>query len=165
MSSGDVLTPEQRRKCMSAVRRENTKPEMMLRSTLHRSGLRYRVHGKKLPGSPDLVFPSFNAVIFVHGCFWHSHGCYKTTVPKTRRTFWEDKLQTNRERDVRSVRSLHEMGWRVMIVWECAVRGKIPLPSSVIADSVKKWLHSSELLTELPFSTAITRYEHATRGG
>ena len=94
-------------------------------------------------------FSEYTAVIFVHGCFWHSHGCYKTTVPETRRTFWEDKLRTNRERDVRSVRLLHEMGWRVMIVWECAVRGKTRLPSYAIADSVTKWLHSSELFAEI----------------
>ena len=78
----------------------------------------------RLPGSPDLVFPRYRAVIFVHGCYWHSHGCYKSTVPKSRREFWEDKFRANRERDERNVALLRERGWRVLTVWECELIGK-----------------------------------------
>ena len=111
----DVLTQEQRRKCMSAIRRKNTIPELILRSALHKAGLRYRLHDKKLPGSPDIIFSKYNAVLFVHGCYWHSHGCYKSTIPESQRDFWIKKFEVNRERDTRNVKLLKEKGWRIII--------------------------------------------------
>lgn len=146
----DILTPAQRYKCMSAVRRENTVPEKLIRSILHKAGLRYRLHDKNLPGSPDLVFPCFHAVLFVHGCYWHRHGCYKSTVPKLRRDLWEEKFVANKERDARSVRSLRDSGWRVMIVWECALKGKTSYPADKIASAIKEWLRSSGTFTQIP---------------
>lgn len=146
----DVLTPEQRRKCMSSVQRKDTSPELVLRSIIHKSGLRYRLHRKNLPGTPDIVFPRFKAVLFVHGCYWHSHGCYKSTVPKSRQEFWKKKFDANKERDVRNVEALLKLGWRVMTVWECALKGKKSLPDSDISDLIKTWLLSSEQVSELP---------------
>src|SRR5258708_27431365 len=105
---------------MSRVGQKNTGPELVLRSALHRMGLRYRLHDRSLPGSPDLVFPRFRAVIFVHGCYWHSHGCYRSTVPKSRNEFWTEKFATNRSRDEKNISSLLRDGWRVLTVWECA---------------------------------------------
>jgi DNA mismatch endonuclease (patch repair protein) len=146
----DVLTTEQRRICMSSIRRENTAPELLLRSALHKAGLRFRLHDKKLSGSPDIVLPKFHAILLVHGCFWHSHGCYKSTIPDTRRDFWVNKLMANQERDTRNIKQLQNQGWRVMVVWECALKGKTSFPGQIVAETVKTWLYSSKSSREIP---------------
>ena len=146
----DIFTAEQRRKCMSSIRRENTEPELLLRSALHKSGLRYRLHYKSLPGSPDIVFPKFHVVLFVHGCYWHSHGCYKSSTPKSQRDFWINKFKANQERDQRNIKSIQEQGWRVIIVWECALKGKTSLPISTVVETIKTWLHSDSVFNEIP---------------
>lgn len=107
---------------MKSVPQKDTKPEMRLRKALHGLGFRYRLHDKRLPGSPDLVFPKHKIVIFVHGCFWHRHGCKQTTTPTTRKDFWEAKFKANAERDSKNVRELESAGWRVMTVWECELK-------------------------------------------
>lgn len=107
---------------MKSVPQKETKPEMRLRKALHWMGFRYRLHDKKLPGSPDLVFPKYKAVIFVHGCFWHRHGCKQTTTPATRKDFWRAKFDANAERDKKNVSDLESAGWRVMTVWECELK-------------------------------------------
>ena len=119
-----TLTPQQvRSRTMSRIKGKNTKPEIAVRSMLHRAGYRFRLHGRKLPGSPDIVLARHKTVVFVHGCFWHRHeGCKYTTTPKTRTEFWSDKFRKNVERDARQQRELREMGWRVLIVWECELR-------------------------------------------
>ena len=120
----DVLTPEQRSFVMSRIRSKDTKPEMLLRRGLHERGLRCRLHRADLPGKPDLVFPKYNAVVFVHGCFWHGHGCSLFKWPQTRSGFWKTKITHNIERD-RKVRSeVRAAGWRMIVVWECALKGK-----------------------------------------
>lgn len=119
----DVHTPAQRRHNMQRVRGRDTKPEMLLRRGLHARGFRYRLHQRNLPGRPDLVFPRYRAVIFVHGCFWHGHDCPLFRWPATRREFWEKKIKDNRARDARAIEALQNAGWRVLIVWECALRG------------------------------------------
>lgn len=116
----DVLSPEQRSRCMSAIRGRDTNPEMFVRSMVHRLGYRFRLHREDLPGKPDLVFPGRRKVIFVHGCFWHQHpGCRFATRPTTRTEFWAEKLDGNRARDVRVERELRELGWGIVVVWEC----------------------------------------------
>lgn len=108
---------------MRAVKRSDTKPEVLVRKLLHRLGLRFRLHRKDLPGSPDIVLPKFNTVVFVHGCFWHRHpGCRYATTPKTRQDFWLPKFAANVERDSRKEAQLQELGWRVLTVWECETR-------------------------------------------
>lgn len=119
----DVLTPEQRRLNMSRIRGKDTKPELLLRRGLHARGLRYRLHAKHLPGRPDLVFPRHHTVVFIHGCFWHAHGCSLSKLPSTRPQFWKKKLEANAVRDSQAVDILVCGGWRVLIVWECAIRG------------------------------------------
>ena len=119
----DVLSPEQRRLNMSRVRGQDTKPEMQIRRGLHARGLRYRLQGRDLPGRPDLVFPKYRVVIFVHGCFWHFHGCSLSKLPKTREEFWTKKLLKNQARDRQSSAQLQAAGWRVLWIWECALRG------------------------------------------
>ena len=119
----DVLTTEQRRRCMAAIRGRDTKPEMIVRSLVHRAGYRFRLHRKDLPGRPDLVFPGRRKVVFVHGCFWHQHPrCRYATRPATRPKFWSAKLDGNRTRDHRVIRELKQIGWDVLVIWECQTR-------------------------------------------
>ena len=119
----DVLTPSQRRKCMSSIRSANTKPELMVRSMVHRMGYRYALHRKDLPGHPDLVLMRHRKIIFVHGCFWHMHQCrYGRVKPATNADFWEAKRQGNVDRDKRNLRKLRKAGWKVLVVWECQTR-------------------------------------------
>lgn len=138
----DTVDRQTRSTIMASVRQKDTGAEILLRSALHKSGFRYRLHDKKLPGSPDLVFPRFGAVIFVHGCYWHSHGCYKSTVPKSNRAFWAEKFAANRNRDERNIGLLLKNGWRVMIVWECALLGKTAMSVQELTRRVHAWLHS-----------------------
>lgn len=146
----DTVDTETRSRIMSSVRQRDTGAETTLRSALHAVGLRYRLHDRTLPGSPDLVLPKYRALIFVHGCYWHSHGCYKSTVPKSRRQFWQEKFAANRDRDERNVSLLREQGWRVLIVWECILKGKIAEPAGNVAKSVISWLKSDQLFGEIP---------------
>lgn len=117
---------------MSRVRHKDTSPEMAVRRLVHRLGYRYRLHGKGLPGRPDLVFRSRKAVIFVHGCFWHLHrGCARVRVPKSNRDFWGTKLGANAARDVRTREALEGAGWRVLVVWECEIGNQDELTARV----------------------------------
>jgi DNA mismatch endonuclease, patch repair protein len=119
----DVLTPEQRSRNMAAIRGKNTGPEMKVRRALHAMGYRYRLHGPGLAGKPDLVFPRFNTVVFVHGCFWHMHRCpYGRCAPSSNAAFWETKRLGNNERDRRNRRALKADGWKVFTIWECETR-------------------------------------------
>lgn len=112
--------PEARRNVMRANKGKDTKPELVLRSMLHRMGYRYRLHRRGLPGKPDIVFPAKRKAVFVHGCFWHGHvACRRANVPKTRAGYWSSKLEANRERDRRAVEQLLGMGWQSITVWEC----------------------------------------------
>src|SRR5690348_5782488 len=106
---------------MSRIRGKDTKPELIVRSVLHRMGFRFGVHDKSLPGCPDIVLRARNAVIFVHGCFWHRHDCGKAYLPKTRRRFWRRKFEGNVSRDKRNLSELKADGWKTMIIWECEV--------------------------------------------
>jgi len=119
----DVLTTEQRRLNMSRIKGRNTKPEMIIRRGLHQRGFRFRLHRRDLPGCPDLVLPRYQTVIFVHGCFWHGHGCCLSKVPQTRTAFWTTKIDKNICRDKMAAESLTHTGWRILIIWECALRG------------------------------------------
>lgn len=119
----DVLSPEQRRFNMSRIRSRDTQPERVVRSLLHRMGLRFRLQRRDLPGRPDIVLTRHRLAVMVHGCFWHMHGCrYGRVVPKTRTEFWQAKRSANVERDRRNVRALRRAGWRVLVVWECSMR-------------------------------------------
>lgn len=113
-----------------------------MRRGLHGRGFRFRLHRKDLPGRPDLVFASRRAVVFVHGCFWHGHGCPMCKAPATRPDFWTSKIAANRSRDLVAIRRLGEAGWRVIIVWECALRGPARLPESEVLDACAAFLGS-----------------------
>ena len=119
----DVMTPEQRSRCMSAIHGADTKPELAVRRLLHGMGYRFRLHVANLPGRPDIVLPRYRTAILVNGCFWHQHpGCRYAYMPKTRRDFWEAKLKGNSERDRLVEHQLTEAGWRAIVVWECELR-------------------------------------------
>lgn len=123
MSTPRRMSPEQRRRVMSSIRRENTKPELIVRRVLWRLGVRYRVHVRDLPGRPDVVMRSRRTALFVHGCFWHLHeGCRLARLPKSQPHYWPAKLIRNKERDRRSLQRLREQGWLVEVVWECETR-------------------------------------------
>jgi DNA mismatch endonuclease (patch repair protein) len=141
----DVLTPAQRRLNMSRIRGKDTKPELLLRGGLHAQGFRFRLHRKDLPGRPDLVFSSRRAIIFVHGCFWHGHDCPMCKMPTTRPEFWRTKIAVNRERDARAIRALLAERWRILTVWECALRGPGRLPHESIMQLCKAFLADSEV--------------------
>ncbi len=120
----DTVSEEKRSEVMSSVRSADTKPEWILRCGLHRMGFRYRLRDKSLSGTPDLVFPRYRTVVFVHGCFWHRHqGCRRATFPKSRQAFWAEKFAGNVERDARTRAELERAGWRVIVVWECELEG------------------------------------------
>lgn len=144
----DIVDPKTRSRMMSGIRGSHTKPEIALRKALHAMGLRYRLHRKDLPGRPDIVLPAREAVIFVHGCFWHRHeGCRLTTTPATRPEFWQEKFTSNVYRDRRNIETLLSDGWRVAVVWECALR-KSGCPESV-ALQVASWLDGTAACLEV----------------
>lgn len=129
---------------MAAVRATNTKPEVLVRKLLHRAGFRFLLHDKRLPGRPDLVFPRYNAAIFVHGCFWHGHNCHLFTAPKTRSDFWASKIASNRSRDAITHNTLRSMGWRVAEIWECSLKGKGRLSLTSLLETTSTWLSGDE---------------------
>jgi len=135
----DVVDAATRSRMMSGIRGKNTKPEMLLRKGLHARGLRYRLHARDLPGSPDMVFSARKAVLFVHGCFWHGHDCHLFRMPGSRPDFWRTKIERNREVDRRSVEALREAGWRVGTVWECALKGRTRLDLETVLDACALW--------------------------
>src|SRR5438552_17206403 len=140
----DTVDRQTRSRIMASVGQKDTGAELLLRKALHKIGLRYRLHDRSLPGSPDLIFPHFNAVVFVHGCYWHSHGCYRSTVPKSRHEFWTEKFLANRSRDERNVSLLLKNGWRVLTVWECVLLGKNALPAHEVTRRVRVWLQGTD---------------------
>lgn len=122
-SMTEKISPETRSRMMSGIRASNTKPEKQVRSGLHANGFRFRLHEHSLPGSPDIVLKRWRVAVFVHGCFWHGHeGCSYFRVPKTRTDFWVNKIAGNAKRDARAIEILRDRGWRVAVVWECALR-------------------------------------------
>ena len=130
----DARTPEQRSRIMSLVRSKDTKPELLVRRVIHRMGYRFRLHGK-LAGKPDIVFRSRAKVIFVHGCFWHAHGCKYGKPPKSKLAFWLPKLEANKSRDARNLRELKKSGWKVLVIWQCQtkdIRGLIKMLKSFL---------------------------------
>ena len=121
-SATDVFTPEKRSAVMRSVKSKDTAPEIRLRKAIFALGYRYRLNATGLPGKPDLVFPKYRTVIFVHGCFWHGHHCKRgRRIPKSNSEYWKDKIGKNRARDKKNEKALRSLGWRVITVWECEI--------------------------------------------
>lgn len=140
----DIVDKETRSRMMSGITGKNTGPERVVRRALHARGLRYRLHSKDLPGRPDIVLPKYRAVIFVHGCFWHGHHCHLFKIPATRPEFWSGKIDGNVQRDKRNTKLLLESGWRVLCIWECAIKGRNRLSPDELAISAISWLGGTE---------------------
>jgi DNA mismatch endonuclease (patch repair protein) len=121
VSMADTVSESERSRIMAAVKSKDTAPEWLVRRLVHSLGYRYRLHVRSLPGTPDLVFPRLRKIINVNGCFWHLHGCARCRVPSSRRRYWTAKLQRNAARDKRTERELRQIGWRVMVIWECQI--------------------------------------------
>src|SRR4051794_15811295 len=134
---------------MAGIRGKNTSPELVLRSGLHARGLRFRLHRRDMPGAPDLVFPRRSAVLFAHGCFWHQHGCHLFKWPSTRREFWRAKIERHVERDEEVARKLRALEWRIGVVWECALKGRMRLSLDEILDECADWLNSDRQSMEI----------------
>lgn len=136
----DVHDTETRSRNMRAIQSKNTKPELLIRQWLHREGFRYRLHRRDLPGNPDIVLPKHGAVIFVHGCFWHGHDCHLFKVPQARRDFWLEKIGSNQNRDRVAIGGLLRQGWRVLTIWECALKGRLRRNQKDVTLEMSSWL-------------------------
>ncbi|MEO7187937.1 MAG: very short patch repair endonuclease [Sphingomicrobium sp.] len=127
---------------MAGIRGANTKPELAIRRGLHALGFRYRLHDRRLPSKPDIVLPRYRAVVLVHGCFWHGHDCALFKWPKSRDVFWREKIDRNKLRDARAEQALRDEGWRVLRVWECALKGRGSIGVGGVVAAVADWVRS-----------------------
>ena len=144
----DVVDKATRSRMMSGIRAKDTRPEVLVRKELHRRGFRFRLHAKKLPGSPDIVLPKWKTVIFVHGCYWHRHSGCKLAYPvKSNEEFWNAKFKANTGRDSKAYAALKEASWRVIVVWECATRS---MSQADLGHAISTALKASEPYVEIP---------------
>lgn len=139
----DIFDSATRSRIMRNIRGRDTKPEIRLRKALFARGFRYRLHARELPGKPDILLPRYRAVIFVHGCFWHGHDCHLFRLPATRTDFWREKIAGNRQRDALAETRIAGDGWRVLTVWECAMKGRTRLPFDELVTRVSDWITGS----------------------
>jgi DNA mismatch endonuclease (patch repair protein) len=148
----DVVSPAKRSQMMSGIKGKNSLPEMLVRKALFALGHRFRLHRRDLPGTPDIVMPGRKIAIFVHGCFWHAHeGCKYAKTPSTRTQFWTTKLQSNVDRDRRALDKLAEMGWRVLVVWECSTRDSVA--AARLPETLRTWIDSGSPSGEISVQT------------
>ncbi|MCW8795852.1 MAG: very short patch repair endonuclease [Chlorobium sp.] len=145
----DIVDSTVRSRMMSGIRGKNTRPEILIRKALHAAGYRYRLHDGKLPGKPDLVLRKYNAVIFIHGCFWHGHDCHLFKWPETREGYWREKIEGNRLNDIKVREKLSNYGWRILEIWECSLKGRTSKPFQDVVDQVVKWLASDSGFLEI----------------
>lgn len=138
----DIVSPETRRRMMAGIKGKDTKPELFIRRALHARGLRFRLYNKKLPGKPDLSFPKYRAIVLVNGCFWHGHSCHLFKWPSTRKDFWRKKILRNMEKDREVLSALRQQGWRVAVIYECALKGKTRLDPETVIDETENWIRS-----------------------
>lgn len=138
----DKLTPQKRSENMGKIRSVNTKPEVVVRKFLYSKGFRYRLHSSELPGKPDIVLPKYKAIVQINGCFWHKHECKFMRIPLSNSDYWENKLKRNSDRDARNNGLLVEQGWRVLIVWECAIKYASKESLKKTLEGIENWLKS-----------------------
>lgn len=136
----DIVTPTTRSRLMAGIKNANTKAEIQVRQLLHRAGFRYRLHCAALPGKPDIWLARYRAVIEVNGCFWHGHDCHLFKIPSTRTEFWQTKIGINRERDARHLVELENLGIRRLIIWECALKGRLRHDPERLTVVISWWL-------------------------
>ena len=150
----DIVDRLTRSRMMSGIRGKNTKPEVMVRRALHARGFRFAIKQTRLPGRPDVVLPRWKVAVFVHGCFWHWHGCHLSKMPTSNRAFWKTKLAGNQDRDLRAQITLISMGWRVAMIWECSLREKAARARfDTVMDELAEWVRHDR--TVVAFETAV----------
>ena len=142
LAMADIVAPAVRSRMMSGIRSKDTRHEVRIRKALHAAGFRYRLHRQDLPGTPDITLPRYRAVVFAHGCFWHGHDCHLFKWPSTRAEFWAAKIGGNRHRDQKTRDALLDMGWRRLVIWECALKGRRKLDFDSLITSVSEWIRS-----------------------
>lgn len=145
----DIVSKNKRSKMMSGIKSKNTRPETLIRKALFSKGFRYRINVTQLPGKPDLVLKKHNAVIFINGCFWHLHNCHLFKWPSSRAEFWKKKITENSNRDKNNIEKLLNNGRRVLIIWECSVKGKTRLVFDDMIDEIESWLNSEQKFKEI----------------
>ncbi len=144
----DVVDQRTRSRMMSGIKGQNTKPELLIRRALRQRGFRFAMSSRHLPGKPDLLLPKWGVAIFVHGCFWHLHGCSLSKMPSSNMEFWAAKLNGNQERDIEAEINLLSMGWRVAVIWECSTRGRSAGAAfESMVDRLASWIRESSELT------------------
>ena len=145
----DIVDVATRSRMMSGIRSKNTRPEIRVRTILHKLGFRFRIHSTALAGRPDIVLPRFKALFFVNGCFWHGHDCHLFRWPASRIDFWKIKVTRNQENDRKAIGILQNTGWRTGTIWECALKGRTRLVDEEIADALASWLRSDMISLDL----------------
>ncbi|MBP7094954.1 MAG: DNA mismatch endonuclease Vsr [Spirochaetia bacterium] len=159
----DTVSAEARSRMMAGIHGKDTKPERTIRSQLFHRGYRFRKNCPTLPGKPDIKLTKYRALVFVNGCFWHGHGCRYSKLPSSRSTFWEEKIRKNSMRDARDVRELRKKGWRVCIVWECALKAQGSRNASCPAiDALDEWIRGSEDFLELADPVSLEDHDDGT---
>jgi len=139
----DIVDAATRSRMMSGIRGANTRPEIQVRRILHKAGFRFRLHVRTLPGTPDIVLRRHAAVVLVNGCFWHGHDCPLFRLPRTRTEFWRAKIARNHSNDTKIFAALRDRGWRVAVVWECALKGRRRLPEETLTSRLARWIKSA----------------------
>ena len=145
----DVHDRQTRSRNMAAIRNSNTKPELRVRKELHRRGMRYSLKNRALPGKPDVVLSKYRVAVFVHGCFWHMHDCNYFKLPKTNTEFWKNKISVNVQRDAEVIRQITDIGYRVLIIWECSFKGKNKERLDSLFESIILWIRLDEKTSEI----------------
>lgn len=138
----DTVDKNKRSQVMSRVRSQNTRPELIIRKALYAQGIRYRLYRSNLPGKPDLCLGKYRAIIFIHGCQWHWHGCSRSRMPSTNTDYWKQKIACNQRRDQKHIRQLISMGWRILIIWECAIKKTSMAQTSLL---IQEWLFNKKM--------------------
>jgi len=145
----DIVKSAVRSRMMAGIRGTNTRPEIAVRHGLHRRGFRYSLHSAGLPGKPDIVLSRWRTVVLVNGCFWHGHDCHLFRWPTSRKEFWQQKIKGNRSRDIVVKRALAAAGWRVLVIWECALKGREKLPLDDVLSESAAWIREGTRLHEI----------------
>lgn len=145
----DIVDKKTRSKMMAGIRGKNTNPEIRVRKALFARGFRYRLHPAEMPGKPDIVLPKFSAVIFVNGCFWHGHDCNLFKLPSTRKLFWKEKIEKNKSNDAKALQTLMGKKWRVLVIWECALKGRTRLSFEEVMERAARWIKAGSNYDEI----------------
>ena len=153
----DVVDKVTRSRMMSGIRTKDTKPEVIVRKKLHSYGYRYRKNLKNLPGTPDIVLKKYGAVIQIYGCFWHGHNCHLFKWPKSNEEFWHTKINTNRKNDLKNQKKLLDDGWKILVIWECALKGKRKRDFDSIIDLISSWLLTEETFYQIAGNMTINK--------